>query len=165
MHEHSFPTRRSSDLLAQTTLDAARIGAPVLIYLDAYPEQGYRGRIRQVWPTANRSKATVELRAEFIDRDEKLIPELGVRVVFVPESEANPTPPQVLLPKKALLQSESPTVMVVRNGIIEVRTITLRDDLGDDLIEVGSGLIGGETVVIDPDPTLKSGDRVQVRRP
>jgi hypothetical protein len=41
----------------------------------------------------------------------------------------------------------------------------LRDDLGDDLIEVGSGLIGGETVVIDPDPTLKSGDRVQVRRP
>jgi multidrug efflux pump subunit AcrA (membrane-fusion protein) len=133
--------------------------------VDAYPEQGYRGRIRQVWPTANRSKATVELRAEFIDRDEKLIPELGVRVVFVPESEANPTPPQVLLSKKALLLSESPTVLVVRNGIIEVRAITLRDDLGDDLIEVGSGLIGGETVVIDPDPTLKSGDRVQVRRP
>jgi RND family efflux transporter MFP subunit len=160
-----FDTLEVQIELAQTTLDAARIGAPVLIYLDAYPQQGYRGRIRQVWPTANRSKATVELRAEFIDRDEKLIPELGVRVVFVPESEANPTPPQVLLPKKALLQSESPTVMVVRNGIIEVRTITLRDDLGDDLIEVGSGLIGGETVVIDPDPTLKSGDRVQVRRP
>jgi len=160
-----FDTLEVQIELAQTTLDAARIGAPVLIYLDAYPEQGYRGRIRQVWPTANRSKATVELRAEFIDRDEKLIPELGVRVVFVPESEANPTPPQVLLSKKALLLSESPTVLVVRNGIIEVRAITLRDDLGDDLIEVGSGLIGGETVVIDPDPTLKSGDRVQVRRP
>jgi RND family efflux transporter MFP subunit len=160
-----FDTLEVQIELAQTTLDAARIGAPVLIYLDAYPDQGYRGRIRQVWPTANRSKATVELRAEFIDRDEKLIPELGVRVVFVPESEANPTPPQVLLPKKALLQSESPTVLVVRNGIIEVRAITLRDDLGDDLIEVGSGLIGGETVVIDPDPALKSGDRVQVRRP
>ncbi|HIG05964.1 MAG TPA: efflux RND transporter periplasmic adaptor subunit [Planctomycetes bacterium] len=160
-----FDTLEVQIELAQTTLDAARIGAPVLIYLDAYPQQGYRGRIRQVWPTANRSKATVELRAEFIDRDEKLIPELGVRVVFVPESEANPTPPQVLLSKKALLLSESPTVLVVRNGIIEVRAITLRDDLGDDLIEVGSGLIGGETVVIDPDPTLKSGDRVQVRRP
>ena len=160
-----FDTLEVQIELAQTTLDAARIGAPVLIYLDAYPEQGYRGRIRQVWPTANRSKATVELRAEFVYRDEKLIPELGVRVVFVPESEANPTPPQVLLSKKALLLSESPTVLVVRNGIIEVRAITLRDDLGDDLIEVGSGLIGGETVVIDPDPTLKSGDRVQVRRP
>ena len=131
---------------------------------DAYPEEGYRGRIRQIWPTANRAKATVELRAEFIDRDDRLLPQLGVRVVFVPESEANPTPPQVLVPRRALLATEQPTVFVVRDGMLEVRTITLRDDVGDDLIEVGSGLIGGERVVVDPDQTLRAGDRVQVKR-
>ncbi|MDE0959522.1 MAG: efflux RND transporter periplasmic adaptor subunit [Planctomycetota bacterium] len=160
-----FETLEVQIELAQTTLEAARTGAPVLIYLDAYPDKGYRGRIRQIWPTANRSKATVELRAEFIDRDEKLLPELGVRVVFVPESEANPTPPQVLLPIRALLATEQPQVLVVRNGIIEMRAITLRDDVGDGFIEVGSGLIGGETVVLDPDPALRSGDRIQVRSP
>jgi len=36
---------------------------------------------------------------------------------------------------------------------------------GDDLIEIGSGLIGGETVVLDADPTLADGDRVRLRRP
>lgn len=159
-----FDTLEVQIELAQTTLEAARIGAPVLIYLDAYPEEGYRGRIRQIWPTANRAKATVELRAEFIDRDDRLLPQLGVRVVFVPESEANPTPPQVLVPRRALLATEQPTVFVVRDGMLEVRTITLRDDVGDDLIEVGSGLIGGERVVVDPDQTLRAGDRVQVKR-
>ncbi len=151
--------------LAQTTLEAARIGAPVLIYLDAYPEQGYRGRIRQIWPTADRAKATVELRAEFLERDEKLLPQLGVRVVFVPESEANPAPPQVLLPRRALLAAEVPTVLVIRDGIVETRTITLRDDVEDGLVEVGSGLTGGETVVIDPPSDLQAGDRVSPRSP
>ncbi len=160
-----FDTLEVQIELAQTTLEAARTGAPVLIYLDAYPDEGYRGRIRQIWPTANRSKATVELRAEFIDKDERLLPQLGVRVVFVPESEANPTPPQVLVPRQALLvvASGQPTVFVVRDGRLERRPITLRDDVGDGLIEVGSGLIGGETVVIDPDPTLSGGDRVQIK--
>jgi multidrug efflux pump subunit AcrA (membrane-fusion protein) len=160
-----FETLEVQIELAQTTLDVARAGAPVLIYLDAYPDEGYRGRIRQVWPTANRAKATVEVRAEFLDRDERLLPELGVRVVFVPESEANPTPPAVLLPRRALLAREQPTVMVVRDGVIELRTVTLRDTVGDDLIEIGSGLIGGETVVLDADPTLADGDRVRLRKP
>ncbi len=160
-----FETLEVQIELAQTTLDVARTGAPVLIYLDAYPDEGYRGRIRQVWPTANRAKATVEVRAEFIDRDERLLPELGVRVVFVPESEANPTPPAVLLPRRALLAREQPTVMIVRDGVIELRTVTLRDAVGDDLIEIGSGLIGGETVVLDADPTLTDGDRVRLSKP
>ncbi len=160
-----FDTLEVQIELAQTTLEAARIGAPVLIYLDAYPQQGYRGRIRQIWPTADRAKATVELRAEFLERDEKLLPQLGVRVVFVPESEANPAPPQVLLPRRALLASEVPTVLVIRDGIVETRTITLRDDVEDGLVEVGSGLTGGETVVIDPPSDLQTGDRVSPRSP
>ena len=73
--------------LAQTSLSAAQIGAPVRIELDAYKDRSYTGRVRQIWPTADRQKATVELRAEFLERDERILPELGVRVTFVGEEE------------------------------------------------------------------------------
>ncbi len=157
-----FDTLEVQIELSQTALEAARVGAPLLIYLDAYPEEGYRGQVRQVWPTASRAKATVELRAEFLERDERLLPELGVRVVFVSEEESNPTPPMVLLPKSALIQGSEPAVFIIRDGLLEKRPLTLRDDFDDSLIEVGSGLIGGETVVMNPDPGLKAGDSVKV---
>ena len=157
-----FDTLEVQIELSQTALEAARVGAPVLIYLDAYPEEGYRGQVRQVWPTASRAKATVELRAEFLERDERLLPELGVRVVFVPEEESNPTPPVVLLPKSALLPGDGNRVFVLVDGFVEVRELTLRDDFDNDLIEVGAGLIGGETVIINPSAELQSGDPVQI---
>ena len=157
-----FDTLEVQIELSQTALEAARVGAPVLIYLDAYPEEGYRGQVRQVWPTASRAKATVELRAEFLERDERLLPELGVRVVFVPEEESNPTPPMVLLPKSALLPGEGDQVFVLVDGFVEKRSLTLRDDFDNALIEVGSGLIGGETVIVNPPADLQEGDPVKI---
>ncbi len=157
-----FDTLEVQIELSQTALVAARVGAPVLIYLDAYPEEGYRGQVRQVWPTASRAKATVELRAEFLERDERLLPELGVRVVFVPEEESNPTPPMVLLPKSALLPGEGNQVFVLVDGFVEKRSLTLRDDFDNALIEVGSGLIGGETVIVNPPADLQEGDPVKI---
>ena len=157
-----FDTLEVQIELSQTALEAARVGAPVLIYLDAYPEEGYRGQVRQVWPTASRAKATVELRAEFLERDERLLPELGVRVVFVPEEESNPTPPMVLSPKSALLPGEGNQVFVLVDGFVEKRSLTLRDDFDNALIEVGSGLIGGETVIVNPPADLQEGDPVKI---
>ena len=111
---------------------------------------------------ASRAKATVELRAEFLERDERLLPELGVRVVFVPEEESNPTPPMVLLPKSALLPGEGNQVFVLVDGFVEKRSLTLRDDFDNALIEVGSGLIGGETVIVNPPADLQEGDPVKI---
>ena len=69
-----------------------------------------------------------------------------------------------MLLRRALLATEQPSVLVVKDGVIELRKVLLRDNVGDDLIEVSSGLLGGETVVINPDPALKAGDRVQIKR-
>ncbi|MAJ28032.1 hypothetical protein CBD41_01280 [bacterium TMED181] len=157
-----FDTLEVQIELSQTALEAARVGVPVLIYLDAYPEEGYRGQIRQVWPTANRSKATVELRAEFLERDERLLPELGVRVVFVSEEESNPTPPMVLVPRTALIPEEEPKVFIVVDGFAVKRSLSLRDDFDDQMIEVGSGLIGGEIIILNPPANLQEGDPVKI---
>jgi HlyD family secretion protein len=156
-----FATLEVQVELAQTSLKAAREGAPVQIFLDAYPDQGYAGRVRQVWPTADRQKATVELRAEFLERDERILPEMGVRVVFVPESQA-PQEPAVMVPERALT-GEPPAVFVFDGTRVVRQPVTLGAKSAAGKREVTQGLVGGEMVVLDPPPALADGDEVRER--
>ena len=48
--------------LPETTLSSARIGERAEIFLDAFPDQRFQGTVLRIWPTANRQKATVEVR-------------------------------------------------------------------------------------------------------
>jgi RND family efflux transporter MFP subunit len=150
--------------LAQTSLRAARQGAPVLIYLDAYPDDGYRGKVRQIWPTANRTKATVELRAEFIDRDDRILPEMGVRVIFVDEAETEPKPAMVFVPARAVVGGVDPYVFVFAADTVSRRDVTVEESGEvEGRLRVLSGLSGRELVVLDPPPGLLDGDTVRRR--
>ncbi len=162
-----FDTLEVQVELAQTSLKAAKQGAPVVIYLDAYPDRAYKGRVRQIWPTADRQKATVELRAEFLERDERILPEMGVRVIFTAEDVGAPDEVQVRMPGAAL--TPSPTgelaVFVVTGGKVVRRAITVEGPLGGETVVVTSGLQGGETVVLDPPAALRDGTEVRLAEP
>lgn len=77
-----FATLEVQAEVPETSLGSVAVGAEARIYLDAFPEKFYPGRVDRIWPTANRTKATVEVRVTFLERDDKLRPEMGVRVVF-----------------------------------------------------------------------------------
>jgi HlyD family secretion protein len=157
-----FDTLEVQIELAQTSLKAAREGAPVLIYLDAFPDQGYRGRVRQIWPTADRQKATVELRAEFLERDEHILPEMGVRVVFTGDDQVAATAPEVLVPERAVLRAGDLAAVFVLDGEhVERRDIQV-DPPERGNARVTSGLQGGETVVLDPPASLRDGQAVRL---
>ena len=49
--------------LPETSIAAARPGGAAQVFLDAYPNRAYAGRVDRVWPTANRQKGTIEVRA------------------------------------------------------------------------------------------------------
>jgi len=147
--------------LAQTSLRAARVGAPVLIYLDAFPEDAYKGRVRKIWPTADRSKATVELRVEFLERDDRLRPDMGVRVVFLPEEQAEEKPIEVLLPSGALVDRENPFVFLFQDGRVIRRKVILSGEEKDGMLAVESGLKGNELVVLAPPEGLTDGEEVR----
>ena len=158
-----FDTLEVQVELAQTSLKAAREGAPVQIFLDAFPDQGYPGRVRQVWPTADRQKATVELRAEFLERDERILPEMGVRVVFVAEGLAAQEP-AVMLPERALVAGGESAVFVVDGEQrVSRRAVKLGERATGGKREVLEGLVGGEMVVLDPPESLRDGVAVTPR--
>lgn len=158
-----FATLEVQVELAQTSLAAARAGAAVLIYLDAFPEQAYRGRVRQIWPTADRVKATVELRCEFLERDERILPEMGVRVVFVPSEDGEARPVEVLVPARAIVRGARSAVFLYDAGNAVRREIEAGEPRADGFALVAAGLVGNELVILDPPAALQDGAPVQRR--
>src|SRR5262245_37455849 len=143
-----------------------RNGQDARVTLDAYPDTSFRARVRQIVPTADRQKATVLVKVSILDRDPRILPEMGAKVVFVRESQtagATVTRPRVLVPSGALVRDGATTrVWLVQNGRLAARQVTLGNERGSD-IEVEQGLEGGESVVLKPGPTLRDGLPVRIR--
>jgi RND family efflux transporter MFP subunit len=153
----------------ETSLAAVVIGRPARIYLDAFPEKPYSGRVDRIWPTANRTKATVEVRVAFLERDDKLRPEMGVRVVFL-EDSAEAAAPSVeekavlVIPAEAVVKVKGETaVFVLERDAVRLQKIVLGGERAGKVV-VESGLSEGDEIVIAPPPTLKDEDRVRPTR-
>jgi RND family efflux transporter MFP subunit len=151
--------------LAETRLGAITEGDSTRIVLDAAPDTGYPGRVRQVWPTADRQKATVEMRIEFLERPPILKPEMGARVTFLakdaPKAEG-PERPRV--PRRAVVTRDGATVVFVLSGGVARRTAVRTAGESGGFLDVESGLSGGETVILDPAPDLVDGAKVRTPR-
>ena len=141
---------------------------PAEVKLQAYPDQVYKGRLRQIFPSADRAKAIVEVRVTILNADVHVKPEMTASVTFQEtrasairsEPEANQAP-IVLIPKRTVAdQNGAPVVWVVTGTTAARRSVVLgRERL--DQVEVKSGLVSGEALVINPPPTLT--DRGVVR--
>ena len=151
----------------ETSLAAVRLEGPVSIFLDARPEREYAGRVTRIWPTANRQKATIEVRARFEEPDEELRPEMGVRIVFLapgaqPRGGDGEGGPALLVSESALVRAGGgAAVWVLERDRVGLRPITVGERRGGR-VSVESGLEAGERVVLDPPPGLEDGDRVLV---
>jgi RND family efflux transporter MFP subunit len=152
--------------LPETNLAAAVVGAPASIYIDAFPERPYPGHVLRIWPTANRQKATVEVRVGFDRPDERLREEMGARIVFIPpDAEAAPETESgaavILIPRSAVVPIEGqPCVFVLERDVARVRALELGEERTGRVI-VRAGLVSGERIVDDPPPGLGDGDRVR----
>ncbi len=152
--------------LAETRLGTIREGDPAVMVLDADKAQTeWPGRVRQVWPTADRQKATVEMRVEFLKRPPILKPEMGVRVTFLPRGEGTEAvvSKAIRVPKAALVVAEGRTsVFVVAGGVARRVPVTTGAE-ADGTVEALSGLSGGEWVVLSPPEDLVDGAKVETK--
>lgn len=153
--------------LPETSLAKVEVGRPVEVYLDAQPELAWEAEVSRIWPTANRQKATVEIRIRFRSRPKEakveLRPEMGLRAVFLEESTASPEAskaPRWKLPPSALVPGRSPPgVFVFQKGRARYRPLELGIQTAQGWV-VESGLEPQELVLLDPDPSLQDGDPV-----
>lgn len=141
-------------------------GQDARITLDAYPDTSFTGRVRQVVPTADRLKATVQVKVSILDRDPRILPEMGAKVVFTKHegAEMAAAPRRVLVPSAAVVTNGGAShVWVVTDQRVASRVVEVGPARGDQ-VEIRVGLSGGETVVLQPPAGLKEGARVRVAK-
>ena len=139
-------------------------GQSARITLDAYPDTSFRGVVRQVVPTADREKATVQVKVSILDRDPRILPEMGAKVLFENQAHADlhAAPRRVLVPAAAVVQDAGGArVWVIEKGRAASRHVEVGATRGEQ-IEIRSGLEGGESVVLQPPAKLGNGARVRV---
>jgi len=168
LHELEVQTEVSENSVAKL-----KSAMPAEVTLQAYQGQVYKGRLRQIFPSADRAKSIVEVRVTILNADEHVKPEMTASVTFEEDSQtdrsrASMTPGQppdasrvVLMPKKAVTEQNGQSVVwVVTNGTAAKRAVTLGADRIDQ-VEVTSGVLPGETVILNAPATLP--DRALVR--
>jgi HlyD family secretion protein len=135
----------------------------------AFPDKRYRAVLRQVIPTADRTKATVQVKVTLVEKDESLKPEMSAKVTFLapPRAGSAAAPvegrPQITAPASAIVTRDGgPKAFEVVDGLVKVRPVTTSGTKGTDVV-VSQGLSGGETLVANPPEGMKDGDRVRVR--
>jgi HlyD family secretion protein len=149
--------------------NVARLHAeqPSEITVEAFPDTRYRGALRQVIPTADRTKATVMVKVAILDGGELLKPEMSARVTFLEaarERGAAGAPPLVLVPQQAIVTRNGATMVfeVGGDGRVRLRPVVV-GIVQQDQIVVKEGLSGQEVLVNRPPDTLQDGDQVRVK--
>jgi len=144
-------------------------GQPAEVTVEAIPDRRYKAVLRQVIPTADRTKATVMVKVTILDKDKDLKPEMSAKVTFLePEKKekaaaAAAAQPVVLVPRSAVATRDGkPVVFLVREGKAQERPVVLGTERQGQVI-VQEGLAGGETIVAKPGDELKDGATVRVK--
>jgi len=150
----------------ETSLGSVQLGAPADVFLDAFPDAPYPGVVDRIWPTADRQKATVEVRVRLERRDDRLRPEMGVRIVFraagAPEPGPAAGPPAILVAETAVVRiADRDGVFVLDRERVRFQPVTA-GERKNGRTAVTAGLSPGQTVVLAPPPSLQDGDRVRI---
>ncbi|MBI3756422.1 MAG: efflux RND transporter periplasmic adaptor subunit [Deltaproteobacteria bacterium] len=135
---------------------------PVEVAPDAYPDRKYAARVVKIYPQANRQKGTLKVEVKFAKADTYLRPDMSVRINFLlDETPTDGAAPQVLAPKSGLRREEEQAfVWIVQNERIVRIPVHAGKELGD-MVQIISGLEGGEAVVLSGPEALREGVRVR----
>jgi HlyD family secretion protein len=140
---------------------------PAEVTVEAFPDRKYRAVLRQVIPTADRTKATVQVKVTILDKDAQLRPEMSAKVQFLePRQQTTATSvpaPVVTVPAGVVAQRDGkPVVFEVAGGRARQLGIVPGPERQGQIV-VKEGLRGTETLVVRPPDTLKDGDAVRIK--
>jgi HlyD family secretion protein len=134
-----------------------------IITTDAYPDRKYKGFIDEVSPEADRSKATVQVKVKVLNPDGYLRPDMNATVNFYNDAKTSGEPSQariIVIPKGAV---NNGSVFVALNGRAKKVPVQVNGTTAQGVM-IGSGLLGGEDLIVDAPADLKDGQRIEIKQ-
>ena len=143
-------------------INRVKPGQKIVATLDAYPDWSIPCHVIAIIPTADRQRATVEVRVGFDELDSRILPDMGVKVAFQDDSNnASSGQVRVLVPQSALSEANGKQyVLLLVGNRVERRAVAIEGERGQDVL-VSSGITSGDIVIINPPPGLEDGERVK----
>ena len=145
-------------------LQRVRPGGAVTARLDAYPSWRIPAEVIAIVPAANREKATVRVRVGILERDSRILPDMGAKVSFIEAGQPAPSarePAPLRVAASAILgDHDAHWVFVARDGKAWRRDVVTGERDGPR-VAIFSGLAQGEMVILDPPAGLSDGAEIQ----
>ncbi len=149
--------------VSESNIHQVKVGQPCEILLDALPDLRFRGVVHMIVPTADRTKATVLVKVSFIDKDNRILPEMSAKVAFLSREIAdNENKPIIAIKQDAVINRNGKNFLylVKENRALETPIIVGRKF--GDMLEVLSGVEVGDRVVLKPINKIKNGSKIKI---
>jgi HlyD family secretion protein len=147
--------------VAESSLGKIRVGQPCEIQLDAVPDHRFPGVVNRIVPTVDRAKATVLVKIRFLERDNRVLPDMSAKVAFLErEVSAAERQPVTVVPKRAIAERNGEKAVFVVTDGRAVRTRIVPGRTIGDAVEA-SGVKPGDRVIVKPLDRIADGERVK----
>lgn len=147
-------------------INRVKPGQPVITNLNAYPKWDIPSEVIAIIPTADRNKATVKVRIALLEKDERVLPDMGSRVSFLRKVE-NKSPEivkeGVMIPLAAVaIKDDQSVVQALEGSKIRLTKVEVAEETAN-YARVIDGLKSGMTVVAIFDNELENNQQVIIK--
>ena len=147
-------------------INRVKPGQPVITNLNAYPKWDIPSEVIAIIPTADRNKATVKVRIALLEKDERVLPDMGSRVSFLKKVETQgreEVKEGVMIPLAALtILEDQSTVQVIDGSQIKLTRVKVAEETAN-YARIIEGLSSGMTVVARFDKELENNQKVIIK--
>ena len=147
-------------------INRVKPGQPVITNLNAYPKWDIPSEVIAIIPTADRNKATVKVRIALLEKDERVLPDMGSRVSFLKKVETQSreeVKEGVMIPLAALaIIDDQSTVQVIDGSQIKLTRVKVAEETAN-YARIIEGLSSGMTVVAKFDKELENNQKVIIK--
>ena len=147
-------------------INRVKPGQPVITNLNAYPKWDIPSEVIAIIPTADRNKATVKVRIALLEKDERVLPDMGSRVSFLRKVDNYNQEIQkegVMIPLAAVAYIDgSSLVQVVDGNSVQIMQIEVAEETAN-YARVTKGLESGMKVIARFDDELENNQKVIIK--
>jgi len=158
LHVVSLNTVFFEPAVAGSDLASIKVGQPVSLRVDTYPDQTFLGSVTKIYPQSSSETRTTSLRVTLPSSDGKLRPNMFAQGTIIVQTHRSIT----IVPIAAVItKADKQQVLVVEGGIAHVRNVAIGLSTDKGLSIEVQGLSPGASVITSGQDGVEDGQKVQ----